>query len=101
MPLRQDLEQQLSAFLGEGDVTQFVQDQEPVPGIALDQPTQGVSLARLQEFVGQAATGDSPLGRIVYILSTRATIPNKSGHRIETVAKGYLPFPGFSGLKQG
>lgn len=58
VPFRQHLEQQGHAFFGEGDISQFVQDEHPIRGIAVDDATQGDPLARLQEFVGQTAASD-------------------------------------------
>jgi len=62
VPLRQHLEKQLGSFFGEGDISQFVQDEDPVAGIALDQPTQVEFLARFKEFGGQPEAGDKAGG---------------------------------------
>ena len=55
--LGQDLEQELGSFLGEGDVAQLIDDEQPVAGIALLDPLQILLLSGLDELVDQAAGG--------------------------------------------
>ncbi len=58
MPLCQHLEKELGAFLGERDISQLIENEEPVTSIAVDHPAQSVVLVGLQEFVSQTTAGN-------------------------------------------
>ena len=62
VPFRQHLEEQVGAFFGEGDISQFIEDEQTIARLALDDAAQGEPLAGLQEFVAQTAAGDKAGG---------------------------------------
>ncbi len=55
--LGQDLKKQLRAHLGEGDITELVEDEQIEPGISSDQAAQVFLGASFDEFVGQGVAG--------------------------------------------
>ena len=62
MAFGQDLEQQLGALPGKRHIAQLIENEEPVAGIALDQPAESFSFFGFDEFIHQAAAGNEAGG---------------------------------------
>jgi len=65
MPFGQDLKQQLRALLGEGDVAEFVQDQQIVADILLNEALQCPLLPCLDQLVDQPAAAHKAATEVV------------------------------------
>jgi len=58
MAFREYLKQQLGALLGEGDVSQFIDDQQTERSIAFHHSAQELFVSGFDQFIGQSTAGD-------------------------------------------
>ena len=58
MALGQNLKNQLCPFCGEGNITQFINNEQAVAGIPLDDTTQKLFISGFNQLVGQPAAGN-------------------------------------------
>ena len=55
-----NLEKQLGTFLGQGDVAELINDEQPIAGVPLDDATELSLLPGFDKFVGKTAAGYEP-----------------------------------------
>ena len=58
MALGEHLEKKLGPLCGKGNVSEFIDDQQTIAGIALDHPLQPFVVTGLDQLIGQRAAGD-------------------------------------------
>ena len=64
MALGENLKQQLGPLFGEGSVTQLIDDQQTVGGIALHHPAQAPFVSNFDQLISQSTAGEDSVGQV-------------------------------------